>query len=165
MTIHAPTPLQGANREASLTASVGAPATSKLSSTAGVGDDPRLKEAAMQFEAVFVRQMLSSLEKATGSPMGNQTSGGSIYGSMVVNSLADAIAHAGGLGLGSMLLKSFGTQGPSTSAAVTGPKLDARDASSVGTSDSVMKAQLASHDTEKDSSPKREDALRDTNIL
>ena len=74
----------------------GAPATQCHSATTGTGEDARLKEAAVQFEAVFVRQMLSSLEKAAGSPMGNQSSGGSIYGSMVVSPVADAIAHAGG---------------------------------------------------------------------
>ena len=69
--------------------------------------DPRIKEAASQFEAVFLRQMLSSLEKTTSSATGGQSGGGSIYGSMVVNTVADAIAKAGGIGLADMLTKSL----------------------------------------------------------
>ena len=110
MSTYAPIPLHSAIREANMAASSVTTATSKLALTATTGDAPRLKEAAVQFEAVFVRQMLSSLEKAAGSPMGNQSTGGSIYGSMVVNSVADAVAHAGGLGLASMLMKSLSPQ-------------------------------------------------------
>jgi len=75
-------------------------------------DDPRIKEAAKQFEAVLLRQMLSCLEKTTSSSTGSQSPGGSIYGSMVVNTVADAIANAGGLGLASLLTKSLQAAAP-----------------------------------------------------
>lgn len=81
-------------------------ASKPSSSESDTGLDPRLAEAAKQFEAVFIRQMLSSLEKTTGSSADTHTSGGAIYGSMVVNTVADAIANAGGLGLASLLTKS-----------------------------------------------------------
>jgi peptidoglycan hydrolase FlgJ len=140
MSTFAPIPLHSAIREANLAASGGTTATSKTTPTASSGDDPRLKEAAVQFEAVFVRQMLSCLEKAAGSPMGNQTSGGSIYGSMVVNSVADAVAHAGGLGLSSMLMKSLSAHDSRGSTTGTTLKLDHQDAGLVEAPGATSKA-------------------------
>ncbi len=93
-----------ANGQARRSAINGTASSAALNQTA---DDPRIKEAATQFEAVLLRQMLSSLEKATNSSAGSQSTGGSIYGSMVVNTVADAIANAGGLGLASLLTKSL----------------------------------------------------------
>jgi Rod binding domain-containing protein len=67
--------------------------------------DPRLKEAARQFEAVFLRVMLTSLERTTkignGSPI---SAGQSAYGSMVVDALSDALSASGGIGLQESLL-------------------------------------------------------------
>jgi peptidoglycan hydrolase FlgJ len=88
-------------------------------------DDPRIKEAATQFEAVLLRQMLSSLEKATSSSTGSQSTGGSIYGSMVVNTVADAIANAGGLGLASLLTKSLQAAAPGAESKSKASALDA----------------------------------------
>ena len=93
-----------ANGQARRSAANGTVSSVALNQTA---DDPRIKEAATQFEAVLLRQMLSSLEKTTNSSAGSQSTGGSIYGSMVVNTVADAIANAGGLGLASLLTKSL----------------------------------------------------------
>lgn len=86
-----------------------ASATTSSSALKQTAEDPRIKEAATQFEAVLLRQMLSSLEKTTNSSTGSKSTGGSIYGSMVVNTVADAIANAGGLGLASLLTKSLQT--------------------------------------------------------
>ena len=91
-------------------------------------DEARLKEAAVQFESVLVRQMLSCLEKATSSPLGNHASGGSIYGSMVVNSVAEAVARAGGLGLSSLIVKSLQNQVAATSRPGTRPTTTAAGA-------------------------------------
>lgn len=67
--------------------------------------DPRLREAARQFEAVFLRVMLTSLERTTkignGSPI---SAGQSAYGSMVVDALSDALSASGGIGLQESLL-------------------------------------------------------------
>ena len=87
-------------------------------------DDPRIKEAATQFEAVLLRQMLSCLEKTTSSSTGSQSPGGSIYGSMVVNTVADAIANAGGLGLASLLTKSLRATAPGADRTSRTPALD-----------------------------------------
>jgi Rod binding domain-containing protein len=68
--------------------------------------DPRLREAARQFEAVFLRVMLSSLERTTKLGSGSSISAGqSTYGSMVVDALSDALSASGGIGLQQSLLQ------------------------------------------------------------
>jgi Rod binding domain-containing protein len=68
--------------------------------------DPKLVEAAKQFEAVFMRELLKPLEKSTAAMGGSSTSAGeSTYGSMIVDALGDAVAKAGGLGFGDQLVK------------------------------------------------------------
>lgn len=68
--------------------------------------DPKLIEAAKQFEAVFMRELLKPLEKSTAAMGGSSTSAGeSTYGSMIVDALGDAVAKAGGLGFGDQLVK------------------------------------------------------------
>ncbi len=68
--------------------------------------DPKLVEAAKQFEAVFMRELLKPLEKSTAAMAGSSTSAGeSTYGSMIVDALGDAVAKAGGLGFGDQLVK------------------------------------------------------------
>ena len=79
---------------------------SDLTSGGNAHADKRLEEASRQFEAVLLRQMLSSLGRATGGTSG-QAGGSTIYGSMVVDAVADAVSQAGGLGLGSMLTKAL----------------------------------------------------------
>ncbi|HLV64321.1 MAG TPA: hypothetical protein VKY73_00850 [Polyangiaceae bacterium] len=59
-----------------------------------------LGDAARQFEAILLRRMLGALEKTT------QLGGGkspALYGSMIVDAMADAIVRAGGLGFGAAL--------------------------------------------------------------
>jgi Rod binding domain-containing protein len=87
----------------------GAHSSATVAGKSDSAEDPRLKEAAAQFEAVLLRQMLQCLEKTTNSSTTGQSSGGSIYGSMVVNTVADAVARAGGLGLASVIAKSVHT--------------------------------------------------------
>ncbi len=104
--------LQSSDATANLTAG-GSGEISRLSDLASGGNahaDKRLEEASRQFEAVLLRQMLSSLGRATGGTSG-QAGGSTIYGSMVVDAVADAVSRAGGLGLGSMLTKAL--QAPS----------------------------------------------------
>ncbi len=85
--------------------------------------DPRMKEAAAQFEAVFLRQLLSCLERTTTT--GAPAAGGSIYGSMVVNTMADALSKAGGIGLADMLTRALagqeGISGPHSAPTKPGP--------------------------------------------
>ena len=70
--------------------------------------DPSLLKAAQDFESIFVRQMLKSLEKTTAAG-GNAkaTAGQSSYGSMIVDSLSESISKAGGLGLADVVARSM----------------------------------------------------------
>ncbi len=70
--------------------------------------DPSVLKAAKEFESIFVRQMLKSLEKTTAAG-GNAkpTAGQSTYGSMIVDSLSDSISKAGGLGLADVVARSM----------------------------------------------------------
>jgi Rod binding domain-containing protein len=70
--------------------------------------NPKLVEAAKQFEAVFLRVVMSSLEKAAN--VGGPTSlnaGQSTYGSMIVDAMSDSISRAGGTGLADELVRSL----------------------------------------------------------
>jgi len=82
----------------------------------------RLK-AAREFEQIFLRKMLSSLEK-TGRPQngGSVTSGADVYSSMVVGALADAMSAAGGIGLADLIVKST-TPGATAPAANGAPQV------------------------------------------
>jgi Rod binding domain-containing protein len=70
--------------------------------------DPKALQAARDFEAIFLRTLLSSLEKTTGvSGSGKPNTGQSTYGSMVVGALADKISGNGGIGLAEIVAKSL----------------------------------------------------------
>jgi peptidoglycan hydrolase FlgJ len=62
------------------------------------GVKPEVARAAREFEAIFLRQILTSLEKS-GHMGGTASTGSDVYGSMMVGALADAVANAGGVGL------------------------------------------------------------------
>jgi Rod binding domain-containing protein len=64
------------------------------------------RHAAQQFEAMLLKQMLSSLEKATRAGSERGSAGSSQYGSMIVEALSDAVAEAGGIGIGKMMVES-----------------------------------------------------------
>jgi Rod binding domain-containing protein len=71
----------------------------------------RLKQAAQDFEAVFLRQMLSSLERTTKvSSQGSNLAGQGTYGSMIVDVVSEAVAKAGGLGLADTLARAMEEQ-------------------------------------------------------
>lgn len=67
---------------------------------------PEQKKAATEFEAIFIRQLLSSLEKGSGLS-GGESSGGSVFRSMMVGALADTAAESGGIGLSELILKAM----------------------------------------------------------
>jgi Rod binding domain-containing protein len=77
--------------------------------------------AAKEFEQIFLRKMLSSLEK-TGRAQGEGTAsaGSDVYSSMVVNALSEAISAGGGVGLADMIARSMT---PSTAQAASAPQL------------------------------------------
>src|SRR6187551_588790 len=70
--------------------------------------DPSVLKAAKDFESIFVRQMLKSLEKTTAAG-GNAkpTAGQSTYGSMIVDTLSESISKGGGLGLADVVARSM----------------------------------------------------------
>lgn len=84
--------------------------------------DPAMLKAAKDFESIFVRQMLKSVEKTTAAGMGTQAAPGqSTYGSMIVDTLSDSISKGGGLGLADVIAKSMmaahpGLKSPSAAA-------------------------------------------------
>jgi Rod binding domain-containing protein len=66
---------------------------------------PEQQKAACDFEAIFLRQLMSSLEK--GSGLGGQSSGGQVFRSMMVGALADTASEGGGIGLRDLILKAM----------------------------------------------------------
>lgn len=82
--------------------------------------DPKALKAAKDFEAIFLRTLLSSLEKTTSINGGGKlNTGQSTYGGMVVGALADNISSSGGIGLADIVAKSLATH---MSAPATEPK-------------------------------------------
>ena len=78
--------------------------------------DPKALKAAKDFEAIFLRTLLSSLEKTTSmSGGGKLTTGQSTYGSMVVGAMADQISGTGGIGLADIVAKSLAGAAPQVS--------------------------------------------------
>jgi Rod binding domain-containing protein len=80
--------------------------------------DPKVLKAAKEFEAIFLRTLLSSLEKTTSMSGGanKPTTGASTYGSMVVGALADNISGSGGIGLAGIVAKSLSSHVPASAA-------------------------------------------------
>jgi len=83
--------------------------------------DPSVLKAAKDFESIFVRQMLKSLEKTTAAGGTTKpTAGQSTYGSMIVDTLSDSISKGGGLGLADVVARSMmaahGASKPATGA-------------------------------------------------
>lgn len=66
---------------------------------------PEQQKAARDFEAIFLRQLMSSLEKGGG--LGGQSSGGQVFRSMMVSALADTASEGGGIGLSELILKAM----------------------------------------------------------
>lgn len=85
--------------------------------------DPKALKAAKDFEAIFLRTLLSSLEKTTSmSGGGKLTTGQSTYGSMVVGAMADQISGTGGIGLADIVAKSLASHSPQVSSEAKPPK-------------------------------------------
>jgi Rod binding domain-containing protein len=85
--------------------------------------DPKALKAARDFEAIFLRSLLSSLEKTTAvSGGGKLNTSQSTYGSMVVGALADNISGSGGIGLADIIAKSLSAPRAHPSAEPKPPK-------------------------------------------
>ena len=63
------------------------------------------RTVAQQFEAIFLRQLMGTLEKSGG--FGGSGTGAGIYKSMMVGALADSTAAGGGIGLADVVFKAM----------------------------------------------------------
>ena len=80
------------------------------------------RHAAQEFEAIFLRKMLASMDKSSQMGGSKQASGAADgYSSMVVGALADAVAAAGGIGLRDSLLRSIEGSASSPTSKTTPP--------------------------------------------
>ncbi len=85
--------------------------------------DPKALKAAKDFEAIFLRTLLSSLEKTTSmSGGGKLNTSQSTYGSMVVGAMADQISGTGGIGLADVVAKSLSSHLGTAPSAAKPPK-------------------------------------------
>lgn len=83
---------------------------------------PEVLRAAKEFETIFLRSLLGSLEKTTGSgTTGSMKSGQSTYGSMVVGALADSMSGAGGIGLAEVIARAMTQAESAQKGGKTGP--------------------------------------------
>lgn len=76
-------------------------------------------EAAKALEATLLRQMLS----ASGAFKGNDVAGSKLHAEMFIETLADAIAKSGGLGLAALIERSLPAEEMADKAAGAGPGL------------------------------------------
>ena len=63
------------------------------------------RKVAQQFEAIFLRQLMGTLEKSGG--FGGSSTGAGVYKSMMVGALADSTAEGGGIGLADVVFKAM----------------------------------------------------------
>ena len=76
----------------------------KIPVTKGVSDDAKLREAANDFEAIFIQQMLKTMRKTSlESDFIKKSEGEKIFRSMLDEQYAILSAKSGRLGLGEMI--------------------------------------------------------------
>lgn len=89
-------------------------------------DQAGLKKAAQQFEAIFLRQMISSMRSASlGEDLLGSTASDQ-FRDMADARTADSMAEKGSLGIAEMLMKQFGAKpepGPAATTGMTPPKV------------------------------------------
>ena len=76
----------------------------KLPETKGVSDDTKLREAANDFEAIFIQQMLKTMRKTSfESDLLPKSEGEKVFQSLLDEQYAQISAKSGSLGLGEMI--------------------------------------------------------------
>lgn len=75
--------------------------------TADSKADAKVREAALNFEGIMVRQLLQPLEKSLAGGMGGEGGASPMVGGMIVNSLSQSIIDGGGLGLADIIEESL----------------------------------------------------------
>jgi len=124
--------------------SIGSSPTSGVTQpTPAQAPDAGVLKAAKDFESIFVRQMLKSVEKTTAAGGGAKAAAGqSTYGSMIVDTLSESISKGGGLGLADVIAKAMiashpSLKSPATAASASpasGPAAETRPAASLNPS-------------------------------
>ncbi len=85
------------NPIAAVTASgLDAPSTSAQNTAA-------IQQAAREFEAILLREMLKTIKDCGNLGSSASSSGQAIYGSMVVETVANTVSRAGGLGMADLI--------------------------------------------------------------
>ena len=82
----------------------------KLPETKGVTNDTKLREAASEFEAIFIQQMLKTMRKTTfESDLVPKSEGEKLFQSLLDEQYALLSAKSGSLGLGEMIYQQLKT--------------------------------------------------------
>jgi peptidoglycan hydrolase FlgJ len=115
----------------SSTALASAPTQGAATPAAASPEMAKLKKAAQGFEAVFVRQMLSSMRTASLGDGILDSDATQQFRDMGDSKLADTMAEKGGLGIADMLVKQWGARIAGThpaDAPASAPSADAKAA-------------------------------------
>jgi len=88
-------------------------------SAAPTGTDPRLSEAARAMESMLLKQIVTA-SKAFG---GGESAGSVVRADMFAQTLADALAGNGGIGLASLLVRSFSGHAANSNESGPAPRL------------------------------------------
>lgn len=85
-------------------------ATAGLSAPVAGSERARLGEAAKQFEAIFLRQMMGAMRSASLAEGISDSSATDQFRDMADARTADSMASRGTLGIAEMLMRQFGTK-------------------------------------------------------
>lgn len=77
----------------------------KLAGNPNIPQDEKIKEAARQFEAILLRQILGEARKTVIQSGNKDSNEKGIYDDMINNQMADSISHSGSFGLAKSLEK------------------------------------------------------------
>jgi Rod binding domain-containing protein len=100
--------------------------------------DPEKLRLAREFEQIFIRKMLSSLEKVGQKEGAPAAAGGSAYGGMVVSALAEAVSKGGGVGLAEVIARAA-----SQPAGAAGPKVPSTDELEAAVANATRRPHMA----------------------
>lgn len=79
------------------------PQSAAVTDPARTAEQEKIRDAALQFEQIMVRQLLQPLEKSMSQSMGGGGTSSPMIGGMIVNSLSQSVTDGGGLGLASVI--------------------------------------------------------------
>ncbi|HYG21183.1 MAG TPA: rod-binding protein [Verrucomicrobiae bacterium] len=83
----------------------------RLAANGSLSEEQKVGEAARQFEAMLVRQILESTSKSViPSTFTEDSTASGIYRDMINNQLADSISRSGSVGLAQILAREFSRQ-------------------------------------------------------